>query len=306
MTDMPTPSERPADTFAARLSGRYLSAILQGDRQAAASAVGDGLEQGLDAPTLLLEVLAPPLRTVGEKWHRGEVSVEDEHWATETTLEEMERVRRARSSRNRLGLDAVVSVVEGEAHVLPARVVGTLLEHRGWRVDFLGGSMPPEDLAAFVRRRRPDLVALSVTLSEALPAARKCAELLRALDPRPLVLVGGAAFRGAAEAGEGADSVEADVVVVDALEGIARSEALLGARQRPMDAADYLSLVGGRIRQVRNELGLSQGEVAERASLTRPYLSAVERGRQNITLEVLLRLAEALAVPLTDLLRDQD
>jgi transcriptional regulator with XRE-family HTH domain len=32
----------------------------------------------------------------------------------------------------------------------------------------------------------------------------------------------------------------------------------------------------------------------------------VERGRQNITLEVLLRLAEALAVPLTDLLRDQD
>lgn len=304
-------SERTGEPLlAARLRGRYLDSLLQGDRTAAASAVTDGLEGGFGAPTLLLEVLAPPLRTVGEKWHTGELSVAEEHWATETTLEEMERVRRARPSRRRLGLGAVVCVPEGEAHVLPARIVGTLLEHRGWEVEFLGGGMPPEDLAGFAHARRPDLVAVSVTLSDRLAAARETVELLRELDPRPKVLVGGAAFRGPASEGEGIaeidgiDEIGADVVVADALEGIARVEALLGARRQPIDAADYLSLVGGRIREVRNGLALSQGELAERASLTRPYLSAVERGRQNITLEALLRLADALEVPLTDLLRE--
>ena len=298
-------SERTGEPLlAARLRGRYLDALLQGDRRAAASAVTDGLEGGFDAPTLLLEVLTPPLRTVGETWHRGELSVAEEHWATETTLEEMERVRRARPSRRRLGLGAVVCVPEGETHVLPARIVGTLLEHRGWEVEFLGGGMPPEDLAGFARARRPDLVALSVTLAERLAAARETVELLRELDPRPKVLVGGAAFRGPAGAPEGTDGLGADVVAADALEGIARVEALLGARRQPVDAADYLSLVGGRIREVRNGLALSQGELAERASLTRPYLSAVERGRQNITLEALLRLADALEVPLTELLKE--
>lgn len=302
-------SERTGEPLlAARLRGRYLDALLQGDRRAAASAVSDGLEGGLDAPILLLEVLAPPLRTVGERWHRGELSVAEEHWATETTLEEMERVRRARPSRQRLGLVAVVSVPEGETHVLPARIVATLLEHHGWEVDFLGGGMPPEDLTGFARARRPDLVALSVTLADNLPALQRSLELLRGLDPRPRVLVGGAVFRGPAGEREGVagpDGHAADVVAADALEGIARAEALVGARRQPVDAAGYLSLVGGRIREVRNGLSLSQSELAERASLTRPYLSAVERGRQNITLEALLRLADALEVPLTDLLKEE-
>ncbi len=289
------------DDFEERLRERYLDALLRGDRGAAGVAVGDGLAAGLDTPTLFLRVLVPPLRTVGERWHRGQLSVAEEHRATEITLEEMERVRRARPPRRKLGLDAVVSVVEGEAHVLPARVVAALLEWRGWVVDYLGGSMPASDLRSYVEQRSPDLVALSVTLPAQVPAARDTVALLRALDPRPLLLVGGAASRGPEE--DLAD-LEADVVDDGALRGIARIETLLGAREQPVDAASYLASVGERIREHRHRLGLTQEAVAERASLTRPYLSAVERGRQNITLEALLRLASALEVSVAELLRE--
>lgn len=284
-----------------RLRERYLDALLRGDRRSAGAVVSDGLEAGLDTPTLFLRVLVPALRTVGERWHRGELSVAEEHWATEVTLDEMARVRRARPPRRKLGVDAVVAVVEGETHVLAARVVAALLEWRGWIVDYLGGSMPAEELRSFVERRSPDLVALSVTLPERLLAARETVALLRTLDPRPLLLVGGAACRGPED---DLARVEADVVDDGALRGISRIETLLGAREQPVDAAAYLASVGKRIREHRNRLGLTQGEVAQRASLTRPYLSAVERGRQNITLEALLRLATALEISIADLLRE--
>lgn len=298
---METTTVDRSDSAEERLRERYLEALSVGDRLAAGAAVSDGLEAGLDTPTLFLRVLVPALRSVGERWHRGELSVAEEHWATEVTLAEMERIRRARPPRRKLGLDAVVAVADGEAHVLAARVVAALLEWRGWIVDYLGGSLPADDLRSFVERRAPDLVALSVTLPERLPAARETVALLRTLEPRPLLLVGGAALRGPEVDLAG---VEADVVDDGALRGISRIETLLGAREQPVDAAAYLISVGERIREHRNRLGLTQGEVAERASLTRPYLSAVERGRQNITLEALLRLATALEISIADLLRE--
>ena len=296
-----TSHEADPDAVRERLSRRYLDALLAADRHGVDAVVKDGLDRGLTPPALLLEVMTPALREVGERWHRGEVSVAEEHWATQVTLDEMERVRLSRPAHRTLELQAVVAVAPEETHVMPARVVATLLEWRGWRVDFLGGGLPPEDLITFAARRRPDLVALSVTLPAHLPAVREAVTGLRALDPRPRILVGGAAFREEA-AGEG-EPPEADWVVTDALEGIVTAEEHLGVAGTHSDPATYLARLGERIRASRGRLGLSQGDLAERASLTRPYLSAVERGKQNITLEALLRIAGALELPLDELLR---
>ncbi|MBZ0114029.1 MAG: helix-turn-helix transcriptional regulator [Thermoanaerobaculia bacterium] len=56
---------------------------------------------------------------------------------------------------------------------------------------------------------------------------------------------------------------------------------------------------------MRESLGLSQADIAQRSGLTRPYLSAIERGKQNITLEAGLRIAGALEVGMTDLLEEE-
>lgn len=56
--------------------------------------------------------------------------------------------------------------------------------------------------------------------------------------------------------------------------------------------------LGLAIRQARGELGVSQEQLAELAGLDRAYLSGLERGTRNPTLETMRRLAQALAVPL--------
>ncbi len=53
--------------------------------------------------------------------------------------------------------------------------------------------------------------------------------------------------------------------------------------------------VGRVIRRYRENVGLSQEELAERSGLHRTYISLVERGRRNITVDALTQIAEAHA-----------
>ena len=54
--------------------------------------------------------------------------------------------------------------------------------------------------------------------------------------------------------------------------------------------------VGQRIRELRKKLGLSQEALANEAEVDRTYMTDVENGRRNISVEVLERIISALKV----------
>ena len=60
--------------------------------------------------------------------------------------------------------------------------------------------------------------------------------------------------------------------------------------------------VGFRIREVRQERGLSQEKLAALANLHRAYIGQIERGEKNIGLKNLEKIAKALGVNIKDLL----
>ena len=53
---------------------------------------------------------------------------------------------------------------------------------------------------------------------------------------------------------------------------------------------------GLRLRELRIAAGLSQEGLGDLANLDRTYISSCERGRRNVTLEAIHKLAEALKV----------
>jgi transcriptional regulator with XRE-family HTH domain len=61
---------------------------------------------------------------------------------------------------------------------------------------------------------------------------------------------------------------------------------------------------GFAIKQRRNDLGISQEELAHRAGLHRTYIGDVERGGRNRSLENIQRLAAALEISIADLLTE--
>ena len=58
------------------------------------------------------------------------------------------------------------------------------------------------------------------------------------------------------------------------------------------------------VRLARSEKGLSQEKLALEAGVNRTYLSAVERSEQNISLDNIYRIANALGIPAWKLLQD--
>ena len=61
---------------------------------------------------------------------------------------------------------------------------------------------------------------------------------------------------------------------------------------------DEKRLLGKRISEIRKGQHLSQEQLAERAGISAQYVSNIERGKENPTLDLLLRLTEALRVSL--------
>ena len=59
---------------------------------------------------------------------------------------------------------------------------------------------------------------------------------------------------------------------------------------------------GDKLRKLRSGRRVSQEELADRACLHRTYVSSVERGERNVSLETIQKLARALDLPMSDLM----
>ena len=63
---------------------------------------------------------------------------------------------------------------------------------------------------------------------------------------------------------------------------------------------DLKILVGKRVKELRNKVGISQEELADNAHLDRTYITSVERGKRNISIVNIEKLAKALQVSLAE------
>jgi methanogenic corrinoid protein MtbC1 len=184
----------PADLDACTVA--YRGALLARDGAQARALVEDLIGRGAHIIDIYTSVLTPALEEIGELWALEQVTVADEHYATEETAQLLTTLapdRRVAPSRGRL---AVVGGTPDELHALGARMVGDLLERVGWEVIALGASAPAGALAELARTECPDVVALSTATVGRLPGAEEALGLLHKVRPRPLVVAGGGLYRG--------------------------------------------------------------------------------------------------------------
>lgn len=69
---------------------------------------------------------------------------------------------------------------------------------------------------------------------------------------------------------------------------------------------DIMARFGQAVRKLRREQGISQEELAERCGLHRTYISDVELGKRNVSLENIERIASSLNISLIDLFVEVD
>lgn len=195
--ELPAPQD-PVDpeqrATVATLAAAYLAAVLSGDGFEAERVVRVAIEAGLPEATIGGEVIAPAMRDVGERWERGELSVADEHLATQlsTRIVALQR-EHFRMVGRRSGRRVLLLAPEGEHHVLGLEMVESVLGHAGYDVRMLGADLPLSDLGSALRRHEPAVVGLTVATGESALAVRAAVDLIRNARPSAGVVVGGRA-----------------------------------------------------------------------------------------------------------------
>ena len=198
------------------LTGPLVVALLAADERAVAAVFASAASRGADFALLARDLVSPALDEVGLMWHRGEVSVAEEHLATAIAHRAFTRCA---SSVPLPPLGAprfILSCLAGEFHELGARVVGEVAREAGWQVELLGANTPRDAVLAYVALRRPEAVGLSCALTGHLAECGKTVEEIRRIAPGVKILVGGSVFRrDNAYCGQtGADACFSDAVAL--------------------------------------------------------------------------------------------
>lgn len=150
-----------------------LRAVVDFDPQALEQAVRAAMFLG-SATTVYSRVLAPVMREVGDGWHRGTISVAQEHMTTETlsgVARDMLRLLEPPPDAR----PAIVACFADEDHTLPLYGVAFTLIQAGLGPVVLGARTPPSAIRHAVESIQPALVALSVTVA---PPAYRSRELV--------------------------------------------------------------------------------------------------------------------------------
>ena len=156
-------------------------------------------------------LLVPFLEDLGARWERNEVTVAQEHFAS--NLIRARLMSLARGWDVGYGPRALLACPEGELHDLGLTLFGIALRHRGWRITFLGANTPIDTVMATAIDIDPEAVVIAATEPRFLVAEK---EPLQQLASRYKLLIAG---RGA---GGIAARVGAELLDTDPLAGAER------------------------------------------------------------------------------------
>ena len=171
---------------------RYLDAARAGQVGGARDVAMQLIDQGVDLDSVIVDLLCAAQREVGERWHRNEWSVADEHLVSAMTQRVMDAVVAGMPPVPVSRGHVLVACAEGDWHSLPAQAIAEVLRTRGWDVSFLGASTPASHVGLYLDRRPAIAVAVSCSVPLTLMGVRRL--VVVAHERRIPVLVGGLAL----------------------------------------------------------------------------------------------------------------
>lgn len=190
-----SPVDLPAEVAPAHFVEESIAAVAQLDAKALEKTLSRAAVE-LGQPALLHRVLVPLIELIGERWRDGTLKVAHEHVATaviRTFLGGMARSYALPSTAPGL----IVTTPSGQLHELGAVLVAVAASQHGWRVTYLGPSLPAEEIAGAAIQDQARAVALSIVYPEDDPHLDHELVRLRELLPSPVaILAGGRAARG--------------------------------------------------------------------------------------------------------------
>lgn len=212
------------------LAKEYMAFLLAGNRHKAGQRILEAVQGGVLVRDIYLHVFQPTLYEIGRLWQRNEISVAEEHFFTAATQLVMSQLYPYIFASQRKEKSMMAACVGDELHEVGVRMVADFFEMDGWNTWYLGANVPSEAILQSITTNKPDVLALSATMSY---HARHVQELIAQVRTVPggeqvAVLVGGWCFRMAPDLWK---EVGADGFASDAGGATLEAERALAARR---------------------------------------------------------------------------
>ena len=153
------------------------------------------------------DVMMPYLADLGGRWAGGQVSVAQEHFASNFLHARL--LAFARGWDRGLGPRAVLACAADEQHTFGLIAFGVALHHFGWRITYLGANTGVAMVEEAATHVEPDIVVVAAALPERLVPIL---DELRALGERWPAAIAGAGASAALAAQAGVQHRDADPV----------------------------------------------------------------------------------------------
>lgn len=142
---------------------------------------------------LLERVIAPLAHRIGELWRDGTITAAHEHFASAVIRNYLLQTSKAYAANGAAPV-LVVGTPAGQLHELGAVMVAAAANDLGWRVIYLGPSLPAVEIAGAAIQNKARAVAMSIVFPDDDPnLAQELQRLRQHLPPEIKLLTGGRA-----------------------------------------------------------------------------------------------------------------
>ena len=178
------------------LASEYLSFLLAGNKKAAQDIIMKTVEEGTPIKDIYLNVFQITQDETGRLWQLNKINVAQEHFITAATQLIMSQLYPYLFTSEKKKKSIIISCVQGELHEIGARMVADLFELVGWDSYYFGANTPNSSIVKAIDTYRPDIFAISVTMTYNLSSVIELIESIRK-EPNAnyvKILVGGYPF----------------------------------------------------------------------------------------------------------------
>jgi len=172
---------------------QMIARLVVGDEAGVWALVEAALASGADPEEIHLDLLAPAMSLIGDRWATGALSVAEEHRASVVAQRVVGRLGPLFARRGRRRGTVVIGTPPGELHSLPGAMVADELRAARFEVVDLGSNTPAE---SFAETARSAVRLVAVLIGATVPQDGAISEVIasaREAVPGVPVLVGGAA-----------------------------------------------------------------------------------------------------------------
>ena len=175
------------------LRRQLTDALLNFDEQRADALLSEAFAlHGVESACEL--IIAPAMVEIGDRWHRGQITIVAEHFASHYVRRKLESLVNVTPVHER-GLTIVLGCAPGDWHEVGLVLMAFFLRRQGYHVIYLGQNVPQESLMAELDRLHPSMVIMSAATDETAEVLAQVSQVVAALpEPRPLFGFGGRVF----------------------------------------------------------------------------------------------------------------